>query len=212
MSVYLRATLVVAMFLPALTADAATLGLVQTGKAQPPTGGLNIPVHLDVDTGEAVAGIQFDVIFDPSALRFDRIDAGTSTASAEKSVHSNLLAPGKLRVVIAGLNRNVMAEGPVCHAWFNTIAGSGANTSATLENGVLSDPFGSPVRLVLSPQTLVLEQQAGEFMPVMATGTTIPQSGPGDPFGAYRAVIVALLCVLAAVIWTRHAPKKGRKR
>lgn len=196
----------------AACAHPATLGLVSASESGSPAATITVPVNLATESSESVAGIQFDLHYDPTTLEFAAVDTGPSARDAEKSTHSNLLTPGKLRVIIAGLNRNIMTDGQVCLILFHALDGESPTTSATLENGVLSDPFGSPIPLTLSPQTLVLEQRNGNFRPVLATGASIPDSGPADPYGSFRAIIIALICVFAAIFWTRKAPKKGRGR
>ena len=191
-------------------ASAATLGL----QAQPSVAAdtIAVPVHLEVAAAEAVAGIQFDLHFDPTALEFVRVEAGDQATAAEKSAHFNELSPGVLRVIIAGLNRNHMVTGPVVTIHLAPQANAPAAATATLSDAILSDPFGTAVPVMLAPQTLVLDHSNGSLAPALATGASKGTSSAPDPYGSFRALVVALLCVIAAIVWTRQAPKKRRKR
>jgi len=190
--------------------QAATLGLRTTDPAGSEDTVL-VPVHLAVQPGEAVAGLQFDLHFDADALRFEEVAIGSSARDAEKSTHTNLLRPGVLRVIIVGFNRNAMETGPVADAHFSAIAPAAATTTVAMSDAILSDPYGTPVSVAIAPNTAVLEPSGGTLRVQMATGSTAP-ARPGDPYGSYRALFTALLCVAAAIAWSRHKPRKRRRR
>ena len=59
----------------------------------------------------ALAGLQFDLKYHGSVLVTAR--AGRSTTDAGKSVSTSALADGGSRFVIAGVNRNVIADGTI---------------------------------------------------------------------------------------------------
>ena len=62
---------------------------------------------------DQVAAMQFDVLFDPTEVAITAVNAGPASSDAGKVVASNLLAPGRMRVLIFGLNQNVIGDGIV---------------------------------------------------------------------------------------------------
>lgn len=187
-----------------------TLGL----KASPTEANLDsivVPVQLSVEQGDAVASLQFDLHYDTETLRYDETATASSAQNAEKSAHANVLRPGVLRVVVAGLNRNAMATGPLVNLRFSASGGFTPTTSVSMESAIVSDPYGTAIPVTLSPNTIVLERSDGTLKARMATGTTTP-SLPGDAYAPYRALVIALLCVAAAMTWSRRKPKKGHRR
>ncbi len=187
----------------------ASLGLQTTAEG---TGGtVDVPIQLSVSDTEAVAGLQFDLRFDAAALRFVEVHTGDAATLAEKSVHSNLIRADQLRVIVAGLNRTTMDSGPIAVARFESIAGPVATTTLSMEHGILSDPYGTPIPVTLTPSTLLLESHGETLQASMATGTVQPD-GARNPYESYRALIIALLCVAATITWARLTPKKQRRR
>lgn len=102
---------------------------------------LAIPIILSTGT-TGVAGVQFDFDF-PAGLSTSTIIAGASAIAAGKTVSTNVVG-GDLRVIIAGLNQNVMNSGQVAVITMQSAAGLSAgpltvdllNVSAVDANGV----------------------------------------------------------------------------
>jgi cohesin domain-containing protein len=63
--------------------------------------------------GDQVAAIQFDVLFDPTEVAITAVNPGPASTDAGKTVASNLIAPGQMRVLIFGLNQSVIGDGIV---------------------------------------------------------------------------------------------------
>ncbi|MCF6287546.1 MAG: cohesin domain-containing protein [Candidatus Hydrogenedentes bacterium] len=199
-----------AIWVMPLIAQGTTLGL-QTTSSEESEGKVLVPIHIETDLSEPVASLQFDLHFDPKALRFSDVLAADAAQDAEKSAHSNLLRPGVVRVIIAGLNRTTMDTGLLAQIQFSAVNPLLTATTVTMEGAILSDPYGSSVPVTLSPNTVVLEQNAGILQASLATGTASPKP-PGNPYGTYYALVVALLCVVAAMTWSRKSTVKGGKR
>ncbi len=137
--------------------------------------------------GASVSGVSFDVDYDAAALSV-RAAAGAAAMAAGKTLDSYEPAPGKLRVIVVGVNRNRIAEGPVA-ALAVTARTSAAgtfplkltNAAATDENGaavalaVLDGRFSTASSLPLI--TSVTHQATGQ--PVIPAGGWVEIRGSG---------------------------------
>ena len=193
-----------------LLAQGTTLGLQRTSPEEN-AGKVLVPIHIETAAAEPVASLQFDLRFDPQALRFSRAVPGDIAKNADKSTHANLMHRGLVRVIVAGLNRTTMESGLLAQVEFTTNSATLNTTTVHIEGAILSDPYGSSVPVTLSPNTVVLEESKGLLQTSMVTGTASAKPA-SNPYGTYRALFVALLCVIAAMTWSRHSTKKGVKR
>lgn len=191
-------------------AHGATLGLDANATAESP-GSVRVPVTLAVEPGEAIAGLQFDLLFDAAPLQFTGVETGAAAAAAEKTAHSNQIQPGQLRVVVAGFNRNAIASGETVWVVFSRPPALGDETvSLRMADAVLSDPFGSPVGVRITPDTLILDHGKAVALGTHAGGSAKPVSAL-DAVANYRAILFAVIAVGIAMMLTRKAPKKGRR-
>jgi hypothetical protein len=149
-----------------------------------------------------VAGLQFDLLYDPLQLQFVAIDAGPSAVAAQKAVNFNLLKAGHLRVIIAGLNRNSLKKGAVAVCRFSR-GGTGAVRDAFgLQDVILSDPAGFAV------DVLVVNG------PLNESAQPVVNRGPGGLAAAarYGGVLLTALVAVAALLWlTRRTKPKARR-
>ncbi len=189
---------------------AVTLGL-QSIVTLDQTTEVQLPIQLDTQPGDVVASLQFDIHFDNEQFQFRRVETGAAAAQADKSAHFNPIRPDVIRVVVAGLNRNVIAPGILARVVFDRVSGESGTTSLRMDGAILSDPFGTAVPATLSPNTLVLEARGDTLHHGLATGTATATI-PGRGYNTYPALIVALLGVGAAMLWARKAPRKRGRR
>jgi hypothetical protein len=103
----LRTAIVLAIFALAANAAELTIGQGVVGAGKPTT----LTVQL-ASGGEALTGVQFDLEYDATALDVS-VEAGPLVAQAGKNLQSNLIQPGKRRVLIIGLNRNAIEDGVI---------------------------------------------------------------------------------------------------
>jgi len=105
-----------------------------------------MPVTLAAETGEEISVVQFTLEFDVSVLTLAELMIGPAAESAEKDINSNVLEPGVVRVIIAGLNQNAIPDGVLVEAVFDVDAQAppGLHMVAPA-NLSLSDPFGIEV-------------------------------------------------------------------
>ena len=103
----LRTAIVLAIFAVAANAAELTIGQGVVGAGKPTT----LSVQL-ASGGDALTGVQFDLEYDATALEVS-VEAGPVVAQAGKNLQSNVIQPGKRRVLIIGLNRNAIEDGVV---------------------------------------------------------------------------------------------------
>ena len=92
--------------------------------------------------GAAVAGLSFDLDYDPAVMRLYAVsDVGARTAL--KNGYLREIAPGRLRFVIAGLNTTAIPDGPVIRLLVvvNITASTGVHAIG-LSNLVATNPSG----------------------------------------------------------------------
>lgn len=204
-----RPILYLVVVMLAAASHSVTLGL-DAGDGATGADRLLVPVSLTSVDGEAAAGLQFDVNFDPVALQFAGLETGNAAGNAEKIAHANLVSPGQLRVVIAGFNRNAIASGTVAQLEFSWIATGEAVAQLRMNGAVVSDPFGSPLPVGIAPDTLTLDRSAALAIATDTDADDAPVSSYAS-LARYRAVVFALVVVGIVMLLSRKAPKKGRR-
>jgi len=158
---------------------------VATGTYIPGQTEVALPVSLDSAAGEEVCAAQFDLLFNSSVLTMQGVTAGSAATAAGKQLSSSTISPGRIRVIVAGLNQNVIGDGVIATVRFAVVSGTpGGIQPVTLSGVLLSDPDGVAV-----PSSGV---SGGINIP-----TTVPTNSHGLP-GV--AAAVAAFCLLAALL------------
>ena len=132
---------------------------------QPPAaaeGDIVVPVAVYPSGDEAVAGVQFDVNFDGAAVALIDVEAGAAALDAGKFVIHNEGDPGTTRVIIAGLNQDLIGDGIVANLVFRPLDAGASSDSFALNAPVLSDPFGGAVEVHVEYATDAAEEPSGE--------------------------------------------------
>lgn len=116
---------------------------------QPPDNNvlLRIPVLLEGEGEEAMAGVQFDLQFDPAHYTLEGVEAGAITSEAGKETILSEPTPGTGRVLITGFNNHALADGHVATLILRRRAPDAAEESLAIGNFLASDPFGNQVPL-----------------------------------------------------------------
>ncbi len=174
-------------------------------------GTLRVPVVIGPLGAESVAALQFDLLFETSQLRFDSVEPGPSALDGSKSTHANPIKPGIARIIVAGLNRNALADGVVAWVRFSPAPGAQPPYTVRLSGVVLSDPYGTAVDAHAAPDTLSLDPVASV---ALASDSGVDSSGAstGEYLMRYRALLVAALFIGGAAFFARRPPRKGRAR
>ena len=174
-------------------------------------GAFRIPLEIGPLGSESVAALQFDLLFEASQLRFDAVEPGQSALDGAKSSHANPLRPGVTRVIVAGLNRNALADGVVAWARFTPAPGAQPPFNVKLSGVVLSDPFGTAVDARATPDTLSVNPATSVALASETGGETVGASA-GEILVRYRALLLATLFIVGAAFVARRPPRKGRAR
>lgn len=139
---------IAAILLAVIATGTAGAAVLRLGNAFGNDGGLDavLPMTLDSDTGEEVAALQCEVVFDTRVLTFVSVAAGPAATAAGKTVLSNVVRPGRVRCIVAGFNRTAVPDGQVFDVTLSVITGAADNAHfVDIENAILSDPNGRQV-------------------------------------------------------------------
>lgn len=126
---------------------AATLAL---GTAAGTPGGpqVTLPLVYTPGAGDLVASMQFDVSFNTTNLTITALLAGPAATSAGKSLVVNQVSPGTYRIIVAGLNQNVISGGTVAQLTFYIAPSAILVLPVSLEDVILASPSGQSVSVV----------------------------------------------------------------
>ncbi len=108
---------------------------------------LDIPVTLTQDS-ELISSLQFDITFPFSVSHISTVPGSASTA-AQKSVVSNSVTEGRVRILVYNLDRNVIASGPIAIIRLKIAPGAPlADFPIMLESVFVSDTNGNTVPII----------------------------------------------------------------
>ena len=184
----------------------ATLDL-QSAATPSGDGSLTVPVLFSPPAGGAVAALQFDVEFDPSALTLPAsgaVSEGAAAKAAGKQLSFSKVSPGKLRVLVVGLNADVIAGGELARLNFSVLGRSVSAASAVhVLNAVLADPNGAEVPVRIG---------GGEMkgIPVSGQQDSVPATSHALPLAVLGVVLGCLVLGGAAAGFARR--RHGREK
>ncbi len=146
-----------------------------------------LPVTLTLDAGDQVAGAEWETTFDSTMLKLYSVLTGPAATAAGKTVTYSALSPGRIRIVIAGLNLDTMSDGVLASLVFTVSPSAPSGPQPVLvDQLVLTNPFGVEVESAATPGILSLSR---EMLPV----------GPATIFGKASMCLVIVLLGLYAV-------------
>jgi hypothetical protein len=121
-----------------------------------------VPVTIAAEAGEEIASLQFDMHFDDAT--FDLVDVvpGESSSDALKQVIYSVRSPGVIRVIVAGLNQNVIRDGNIATVLLAPDAEDAVPQTLSLDSIVISDPFGERVEVDYDEFRLNIEGETEE--------------------------------------------------
>jgi hypothetical protein len=173
---------------------------------------LTVPVYLDVKPDQQVAGLQFELEYAPEALEVAKTDAvfeGAVAKAAEKKVSYSLLSPGKVCVLIVGVNKNVLSNGEIATIQF-TIRRDRAKPLEPLRlaNATLANLSGVQV-------SDAMRNGAVRF-PHAAAANPPEDRSSGDSGGlkvaAALALMVAIVAAAGVYLWKRKGAQPPSNR
>lgn len=110
---------------------------------------VEISVHLDTNSSQ-VSGVQFWLEYDPESVSFVEAVEGPVALAAEKQVEANVPVPGEVRVIVYGLNDNIMADGLLATISFAVLNPAGAEVVLTGTNVAASTPEGESLDILMT--------------------------------------------------------------
>lgn len=155
-------------------AQAATVVLGE-GAGVPGQSGIALPLSLTIAAGEQISALAVDVYFDPLLTQWQSVALEPTVSALGKQVQTNLVAPGHARVVIYGLDRQVLSSGTLGQCLVQVPATTGTGSAIlSLRDGSGADANGGEISLGLSDGRIWINA------PTDATAPTLTVSGPAD--------------------------------
>ncbi len=135
-----------------------------------------IPVSLTYPAGGQPAGINFDMTFDPNVLTYVSYVDGPATTAASKAGAASLIGGSAVRIVIFGLNANVIAPGVLGNVTFTVNASAPfAPSQLGITNISVSDPSAAVISgNTGTPGTVTVQDIPPTFIGVTYDVQTVP--------------------------------------
>lgn len=160
-----------------------SLTLGSTSLAAGESGGITATIATD---GSAVA-LQFDVLYDPALLSLGTVNGGAAL-TANHSIASNPIGPGRDRIVVTSAPVTALSNGDLAFINLSVIGGSPAGTTPVNFDGVvISDAAAAPiVPSALNPGAITVTASP------VPTGT---QKIPASPLWSLLLMILVLVAI-----------------
>ena len=124
------------------TLNGATL-TIGSSSGSPDTKNISIPMNLSSASGERVCGFNFDLNYDASKLSFKDVTLGSAATEVGKSLSYSQPSSNTVRIVVIGLNQNVIGNGEVLTFTFNVLNNAPVGKAElTITKPSISDPNG----------------------------------------------------------------------
>ena len=130
----------------AVCAFPAVAAVVSLGQPEFDAGGYWAPVTVTSESDEQVASLQFDFQYDSSRFELAEVYPGEAADQAGKDVMLSRISEDAGRLLVVGVNQNIIEDGPVAVMFLSPLDKSGESPkNLRLDNVVLSDPVGERV-------------------------------------------------------------------
>lgn len=152
--------------------------------------GVALPLTLSVNTAEQITAVSLDVQFDPVLAQWNNAALESSVVALGKQVTTYTLSAGHVRLIIYGLDRQLLSSGPLGQCLLN-VASTAPQGSIliSLSTGSASDPNGIELPVVTYDGRLWVE---------LPTDTAAPQ---------ISAVLVSAVTADSAIVsWVTDEP------
>jgi len=121
---------------------AATLA-ISSESGSPGEKDIPIPINLSSESGEQACSFNFDLNFDTSRVSFKEVTLGSVPVDAGKSLSYSKPNPHTVRVVVIGLNENVIGDGKVLTFTFDILDSAlSGKAKLSITNPSISNPKG----------------------------------------------------------------------
>jgi len=136
--------------------NAATL-TIGSSSGSPGEKSVSIPINLTSAPGEKVCGFNFDLNLDATKLSFKEVTLGSVAADAGKSLSFSQPSSNTVRVIVVGLNQNVISDGIVLTFSFDILSSAPkGETELAISKASISDPNGKSLAVKTSEVELLV--------------------------------------------------------
>jgi hypothetical protein len=126
-------------------ATAATLTIANVSAADS-AADVHVPLNIALDSGDAVCGIQLNLVYDASKMTLTGVHTGQAAANAEKTASFHIATPGKSAIIVSGMNKTSIEAGCVAEAIFDLVSGTANQTCVlSMEKLIMTDAAGRTV-------------------------------------------------------------------
>jgi hypothetical protein len=148
---WVAASIALLLFMSATCSYVAMAAVISL---QPPaeTSLLRIPVILSGEGDETLAGLQFDLSYDPAQYTLEALEAGGAATDAAKEAILSEPVPGTGRILITGFNDNELADGHVATVVLRPRVPSASAQGISITQPLATDPFGNTIPLAYSDE------------------------------------------------------------
>lgn len=170
----LQAVALCSGLMSAAVSQAATVSLgeatVSPGQSQAP-----LPLLLTVGSGEQLSALVVDIHVDPSFAEWQSVLLEPPLTALGKQVQFNLVAEGHARVVVYGLDRQVLPSGTLAHCLVRVPSSAASGTTiVSLRDGLWTDPDGNEQPLASQDGRLWIDAPA-DTTPPQISGITVSE-------------------------------------
>ena len=172
------------MDIRASSSDSSGIPSIDLGlKTGIPGGTVRIPLILNNLSGWQVSAVAADIVYDINILQNPTVEIGPAGSTAEKTVTSNEISSGNLRVGVLSIsNNNIIADGTVAYVTFDVKADI-SDCQSTVENTPdASDPSGNDITvsgtdgvvvISVSPPVPSIEANGQDAMITVSQGDSV---------------------------------------
>jgi cytochrome oxidase assembly protein ShyY1 len=161
---------------------------------------VTLPVRLHASSEEQVAGLQCDISLDATGLSYVGTEMGPAGQAADKALSANPVGRSEIRLILVGLNQNVIGEGVVADLLLKAVAEAPiAPEMAVLDDVILSDPYGARIAVT----------SAG--MPLPRSAHAARNSAPSQRATWMALALLFLVCGMVFAV-TRAAQRSRKPR
>lgn len=144
---FLTSILMILVFCP--MAQAASLSISDITKTiEDPQESIVLGVDLNLEKDEEILALNFDLSFDSSSLILKKVVIGPAAQNSGKTLSYSETSPGKAKVIIFGLNREVVSNGQIANIIFEAKEqGASVISKIVLDNALASDKQANSIPL-----------------------------------------------------------------
>lgn len=140
--------------LAAMTATLAS-GAKLSIPAQVAGPGAVVPIAFEYQ-GASVSGVQFDLVFDDSAVSLAVVAAGAAR-DAGKTLYLAAFAPSRQRFIVTGLNQAPIRDGPLVNLFVKVSPDAlPGNYPIHFESAIATDPSGHSIAIITSDGSITV--------------------------------------------------------